>query len=187
MKRILLIALCLTGSVASADCFVRSNIKLTIAQLNVKPTDYQRIVVPDKNGSKCVMRYRVHIKEDWQTVEGIATAKTAAEACVKASDIRKASLLEEVTPNKVSSDTQMVCSDQPEIRVRRVRIGETIWESETDFHAHPNETSYFDYKRTRCRMFVERGARGNNLQTHQGIICKVDTLPDSKWRVIDKY
>ena len=187
MKRIFLITLCLVGSVASADCFVRSSIKLTIVQLNVKPTDYQRIVVPDRNGSKCVLRYRVHIKDDWQTVEGIATAKTAAEACIRAADIQKASLLEEVTPNKVSAETLMVCSDQPDIRVRVVRIGDTIWESETDFHAHPDETSYFNYKRTKCRMFVERGARDRNLYTHQGIICKMDTLPDSKWRVIDKY
>lgn len=187
MKRILILALCLTGSVASADCFIRSSIKLTIAQLNVKPTDYQRIVVPDKNGSKCILRYRVHIKEDWQAVEGIGFGKTPAEACIRAADIQRASLLEEVTPNKVSADTQMVCSDQPEIRVRPVRIGETIWESETDFHAHPDENSYFNYKRTKCRMFVERGAKDRNLQTHQGIICKVDTLQDSKWRVIDKY
>ena len=87
----------------------------------------------------------------------------------------------------MSADTQMVCSDLPEIRVRPVRIGDLVLESETDLHTIPAYRKPFTYKRSVCRMFAERDSRNQNLMLYQGVVCRVDNMPNSKWRVIDKY
>ena len=68
-----------------------------------------------------------------------------------------------------------------------MRIGDVIWQSEVDIHTIPTERRDFWYKRSRCRMFIERDAKNSNLWLYQGEICQISNTPDSKWRVIDKY
>jgi hypothetical protein len=187
MKRLFILGLCLVSTTVFADCYVRSSIKLTRQAINAGPTDIQKMVVPDAIGQKCVLRYRVHIGDEWHTAEGTSVGKTEAEACARAQDIGNGRVLAEVEPSQIRADTQMVCSDLPDIRIRAVRIGEVVWDSETDMHRNEQERKYFDYKQTRCRMFTERNAKDRNLYTYQGIICKADTNPNGKWRVVDKY
>ena len=187
IKKTIILAMCLASSVAVADCHIRSNIKLSRQKIDFGPTDIQRIVTPDAAGSKCALRYRVNIGDEWQTAEGIGRGATEAEACTQAMDFRQGALLSEVKPTRVTADTQMVCSDLEDIRIRTVKIGEVIWESETDMHRHQDERKYFDYKQTQCRMFTERNVKDRNLYTYQGLICKVNSTPNSKWRVVDKY
>lgn len=191
MKSLLLSTILIAGLThcndARADCYVRSNIKLTRQSINAGPTDVQKLVVPDSAGQKCVMHYRVHIGNEWHTAEGTGVGLTEGDACKTALIIGNGSVLAEVEPSRVSADTQMVCSDLPDIRIRAVRIGEVVWESETDMHRNEQERGYFDYKQTKCRMFTERNAKDRNLYTYQGIICRVNSIPNSKWRVVDKY
>ena len=187
MKRTVLFGLCLASAVANADCYVRSSIKLSVQPVNTTPTDIQKLVVPDAKGFKCVIRYRIHINDDWQTAEGIGYNKTEAGACIQALELQKGFILEEVIPTRVKADTQMVCSDLIDIKVRPVKVGETIWDSEADMHRHPAERTPFNYKGTVCRMFTERNDKDRNLYTYQGIMCRTTSQPDSKWRVIDKY
>lgn len=182
MKRLLLLLALASGTV-NADCYVRSSIRLTQGQ----PVDWQKLVTPDTRGQKCVVRYRVQINGNWQTAEGVGYGSNEGLACAQAMDINRGSILEEVTLQHVRADTQMVCSDLPEITVHPVQIGDVIWQSETDIHTIPAERKDFWYKRSQCRMFIERDAKNANLWLYQGVICKVDTTPNSKWRVIDKY
>lgn len=183
MKRALILGLCLASSVAYADCHIRSSVKLTRQNVEFGPTDIQKIVTP----GQCVAHYRVNVDDEWRTVEGVGRGATEAEACQQAVDITRGNLLSEVEPRRVTADTQMVCTDFEEIRIRPVRIGEVVWESETDVHRHVKERGYFDYKQTRCRMFTERNVKDRNLYTYQGVICRINSRPDSKWRVVDKY
>jgi len=187
MKRLLILGLILSSSVATAECYTRSEIRLTRQNVNAGPTDLQKLIVPDANGNKCTVRYRIHVGDDWYTAEGSATAQTESEACARAVDIGRGTVLAEIEPSGVSSDTQMVCSDITDIRVRKVHAGETIWESETDMHVIPAERTYFSYKGTQCRMFVERNAKERNMYLYQGIMCRADSRSDSKWLVVDKY
>ena len=187
MKHLLILSLVAVVGAAQADCYMHSDIKLTNKIVNGTATDYQKLVVPDKRGSKCVLKYRVNIDGDWQNAEGVGYGKTEDQACASAMELTHGALLMEVQPTKVSAKTEMVCSDLPDIKVHPVKIGDIIWESETDVHSHPQERGYFDYKRTRCRMFVERNAQFQNLYTYQGIICKLNTTQYSKWQVVDKY
>lgn len=187
MKLGIALVLCLASNLAIADCYVRSNIKLTRQTINAGPTDVQRLVTPIPKGQRCLMQYRVHIGDEWKTAEGTGEGATEGAACAQALDIGNGSVLAEIEPSQITAKTQMICSDLPDIRVRPVRIGEIVWESETDMHLHPEERKYFTYKSTRCRMFTERGAKDRNLSVYQGIICKMESGPNAKWRVVDKY
>lgn len=170
-----------------ADCYMRADINLSQMKVQGTPTDIQKLVAPDALGNKCTVRYRLWADGQWRTLEGSAVARTEAEACARAMTSKIYSLVE-ITPGLITSDNQMVCSDLPEITVRPVNRGELIWESETDMHSHPSQRGqYFTYKQARCRKFIERTARDQNLIIYQGIICQNDTGPNSKWRVIDKY
>jgi len=187
MKRTLIVVACLSAGLASAECYVRSNIQVAKQSIFGAPTDIQRIVTPDARGFQCVLRYRLNINSDWQTVEGVATAKTEDDACARAIDVGRASILEEPKAQSVKHDTQMVCGDITDIRVHPVHINDVIWESEVDIHTIPAERAYFQYKRTQCRMFVERDNKAQNLYLYQGVICRENSSPRSKWRVVDKY
>jgi len=172
---------------ANADCYLRLTSNITNRAIFGEPTDVQRLVTPDPKGHKCVLRYRLNVDLEWRSIEGVGYGKTDDLACSSAKDVRSGRLLEEVTREKVRAGQEMVCSDLPDIRVRPVRIGETVWESEVDVHTIPAERPYFNYKNTVCRTFVERNVKNRNLWTYQGVICKQDSLADSKWRVVDKY
>jgi hypothetical protein len=188
MKKVIILAICLASSSAIADCYMRSNINLSRQTVYGAPTDIQRAVAPDSGRQKCVMRYRIYINDAWQTAEGVGYGKTEDAACEQALNLSRGTVLQEVEPSSVRADNQMVCSDLPDIRVRPVRRGELIWESETDMHSHPQERgNYFNYKQAKCRKFIERVDKEQNLIIYQGIICQANTLAGSKWRVIDKY
>jgi hypothetical protein len=174
-------------SQSNADCYVHSKIRLSRPAIVAGPTDVQRMAIPDSKGFKCVTNYRVYINKQWYTAEGSATARTESEACNQAMDLGRGSVLAEVEPNRVTSDMSLICSDIPAIQIRPVRVGETIWESETDLHTEKSEQKYFFYKRDRCRYFTEQAVRENNMITYQGIICKKNSQPNSKWQVVDKF
>ena len=181
------IALLVASGIAHAECHIRMNTNITRQAVFGAATDVQRMIVPDARGYKCVVRYRLNINADWQTIEGTGVARTEEQACGQAVDLKRGAVLEEVTAQKVRADQQMVCSDLPDIRVRTVKHGDVIWESEVDIHTVPAERPYFLYKNTQCRMFVERNSRDQNLFTYQGIICRLNTTKNSKWQVVDKY
>lgn len=189
MKHAVILLVCLASAPALADCYQRSNIKITQQKINTPPTDIQTLVTPDARGQKCVARYRLHIGNAWTTVEGSAVAKNEQEACNLAVDVNRGVALEEVAPATVSADHQLVCSDLPDIRVRPVKKGELVWESETDLHSHILErrNPYFQLKGATCRKFIERTPKHQNLIIYQGIICRATTAPNSKWIVLDKY
>jgi hypothetical protein len=185
MKR-LLIALMMLPALSQAECLMHTNIKINLMKLTSPPVDFQKIVVPDPKGFHCTARYRVNISGNWKDAEGQGTAKDKATACTTAMNVANGVILDE-TPKTVSSTMQMVCSDFKDIHVHPVRIGDTIHESEVDIHSVPAERPYFYYKRTLCRMFVERTTEGQDLWLYQGIICQISPTSGSLWRVIDKY
>ncbi len=189
MKLTLALVLCAVATTSVAECYQRSEINISRQKINTAATDVQKMVTPDSKGQRCVARYRLHIGNAWVTVEGSAVAQTEELACQQALDIKQAVALEEVPPNSVRADQQLICSDLPDIRVRAVRTGELIWESEADLHSHPLERGepYFFWKQARCRKFIERTAQNQNLIIYQGIMCQATTTANSKWLVLDKY
>jgi hypothetical protein len=187
MKKYLLVALMALANTTHADCLMRSSIKISQDQINSVPTDIQKMVVPDAKGNRCILHYRLHVGARWQTVEGVGLGATEPAACSNALDVSRGAILEEVTPKTVQADSQMVCSDLQEIHMHPVRIGDVIWESETDIHNIPAQRPYFRYKNTQCRLFVETNSKEMDLVIYQGVICRVDSTQQSRWQVVDKF
>jgi len=170
-----------------AECYMRSSTTMSRQTIQTQPVDIEQLVTPDDKGYVCSARYRVQVDNSWQTLEGIGRAGTEARACALAVEVDRGHALLEVKPQTIKADSQMVCSDLPDIQVHPVKIGDVIYQSEVDMHTIPSERKDFWYKRTQCRMFVEKDAKNTNLWLYQGVICRIDTTPKSKWRVIDKY
>lgn len=184
----LIYLLLLISTTASANCYVRISTNLSKEVVNSRPTDLQKYITDDKAGYKCVMRYRIHVNDQWETVEGEGIGDTESEACVQAIRPTKAQVLKEIELDKITAETQVVCSDKETIQVRAVQVGEQVWESETDIHILPAERLNFVYKGTTCRWFVERNAQRQNMILYQGVICKVNNQSSSsKWIVVDKF
>jgi hypothetical protein len=188
MKCVAVLALLVTTHIpAYAECFMRVRANLSKMGISAEGKDTQKLVVPDSRGQMCTVRYRIVVNNQWRTVEGQGVGKNETAACREAYSTKNAYFLVDIEPQKINSDTQMVCSDLPDIRVRPVHIGEVVWESETDLHINLAERAYFNYKNTQCRFFFERNSMTQNLTTYQGVICKIDRTRNSKWQVIDKF
>jgi hypothetical protein len=187
MKRLLLVILATVSTLSYADCYMRMSTRLSRQVVDSQPVDWQRISTPDARGQKCVIRYRIQYQGKWETAEGVGYGANEGAACAQALDLSNGSLLKEVEPQRISADSQMICSDLLDITVHPVRIGDIIYQSEVDMHTIPSERKDFWYKRTQCRMFVEKDMKNTNLWLYQGVICRINTTPNSKWRVIDKY
>ena len=101
MKYLALSLLVLAGTV-HADCHVRVATKLSSKAVFGQPTDIQRMVVPDAKGYQCVVRYRLNLNLDWQTIEGTAVGKTETQACSEAYTTSKVSILKDIVPQQDS-------------------------------------------------------------------------------------
>ena len=188
MNRSLAALLLLGLSLSSlADCQIRSSITVADLTTDSRPTDARYLVTPDNiSGYECSVRYRIHYEGAWHDVEGTSHGETKTDACAHALDVNRGYILAGEKATHASAETQMVCSDRPELHVHPVAIGDNIWESETEF---PSKSGlvYFKYQGDLCRFFEERGVRHRTVAIYTGVICRNGDTPESKWRVVDKF
>jgi hypothetical protein len=129
--------------------------------------------------------FRAQINGAWIDAEGESVGpKTLSEAdlCRGAMDQGRVQLLSRADGGRLAVEQNMVCTDQPQIQVRRVQIGDQVRESEV--RPHPNFPKQFNYRGTQCRWFIEPEVRGGDLLQRQGVICRSHG-PD--WKVVDKW
>ena len=181
-----IILACLLPVAAQANCYVRSAMTIQQKTNITRTTDVETLVVPiSATQNKCIVTYRALINNDWHTAEGEKIglkSLSEQELCRGAMDQGHIQLLSRANPKNMSVETNMVCSDQPKVQVRNVRVGETIQESEV--RVHPNFPNPFKHRGAQCRWFVEPELRSQDLYQHQGIIC---LSHGSKWHVVDKW
>ena len=187
MLRPTAIVLALTiPTVAHADCYVRSAMTSQARASITNITDVQPLVVPiNHTQNKCFVTYRAQVNNEWVTVEGTSVGpKTMPEEelCRGAMDQGRSQILSRANGSNMLVETNMVCDDRPEIKVRNVQIGDLVRESEV--RPHPNFPKPFRYRAAQCRWFIEPEARNADLLQRQGIIC---LSHGSTWRVIDKW
>jgi hypothetical protein len=148
--------------------------------------DVQPLVVPvSPTHNKCIVIFRAQVDGAWITGEGESTGpRTLSEAdlCRGAVDQGRTQILSRADGGRLTVEQNMVCTDRPEIQVRRVQIGDQVRESEV--RPHPNFQHQFPYRGTQCRWFIEPEIRGGDLLQRQGIICRSHG-PD--WKVVDKW
>jgi hypothetical protein len=180
-----ILGMCLPVTV-QAECYVRlamtSQQKITVSRI----TDVDTLVVPiSATQNKCIVTYRALINNAWHTLEGESTGSknlSEKELCAGAMNQGRASVLSRADNQNMSVETNMVCSDVPKPQVKKVKIGDTIKESEV--RAHPNFPKFFRHRGAQCRWFIEPELRNQDLYQYQGIIC---LSHGSEWRVVDKW
>jgi len=86
----------------------------------------------------------------------------------------------------VSTNTVVVCSDgeQPKLRTS-VKIGERVFENELP-KLKNQKNEYFNYHRTKCRLFREKYMLNDKFQLSYGVICHLDEQSEF-WQVVDKW
>ena len=170
-----------------AECYVRSAVTNQTAMTIEAIADVDPFVVPiSATQNKCIVTFRAQINGKWITAEGERIGPrtmSERELCAGAVDSGRIQILSRANGGRVTVEQNMVCNDQPEIKVRVVKRGEMVRESEV--RPHPNFPKPFTYRTAQCRWFIEPEVHpGRDLLQRQGIICQVN---GNEWQVVDKW
>jgi hypothetical protein len=187
MRRTIPLILILIASTAHGECYVRSAVTNQTAMSITAVADVEPLVVPiSATQNKCIVMFRAQVNGQWITAEGEKSGpKTMSERdlCAGAVDSGRVQILSRANGANLAVEQNMVCNEQPEIRVRSVKLGERIRESEV--LPHPNFPRPFVYRTSQCRWFIEPEVHpGRDLLQRQGIICQTN---GNEWQVVDKW
>jgi hypothetical protein len=177
------------GSEVQADCVMRTTALTTVQGKIDDIGDYVPMVGPAPNNQReCSISARVQYKGQWYTAYGKYAGPATIgdqELCLNALEIGVRQFLASKETKVVVNDQQMVCSDEPEIKIRPVQIGEVIHKSEV--LPDPDHLLYFYNKGIPCKWFVEASGSGTDYRKWKGIICKTGRKDSDEWLVVDKF
>jgi hypothetical protein len=170
-----------------AECYVRSAVTNQTTMTIEAIADVDPFVIPiSPTQNKCIVNFRAQVNGKWITAEGEKIGPRSVperELCNSAIDSGRIQILSRANGGRMTVEQNMVCTDQPEIKVRSVRRGEMVRESEV--RPHPNFPRPFTYRTAQCRWFIEPEVHpGRDLLQRQGIICQVN---GNEWQVVDKW
>jgi uncharacterized protein YcfL len=170
-------------------CVMRSTAHTQVTQKLEELADIRPMVTSvGNNAHKCSITARVQFKQAWYTVYGDKTdslSMSQGDLCIGALEDAVMTFLAGKEPASMTSEQQMICTDEPAIKTRPVEKGERIRISEVK--PHPAKPTSFPYKGTECKMFVEQGVRNNMLYEWQGVACKTGRNGGDEWTVLDKF
>jgi len=185
IKPIIFLAVAISAN-AQADCYVRSAMTSQTAVSITNVADVQPLVVPiSATENKCIVNFRAQVNGQWITAEGESVGpKTLSEAmlCKGAMDKGRTQILSRADGKNLSVEQNMVCTDQPIPKIKKVEIGDRLQESEV--LPHPNFPKRFAYHSKTCRWFAEPEVKSGDIRHRQGIICQ---LYGNEWQVVDKW
>ena len=179
-KFLSLVALAVATS-ASAECYIRSNTLSSTRDTIERRTDVQNTVVPLPSGQhRCTATFRAQIQGRWYDAEGQAIHTDPAQACAQAVNSGSVQILTRVSGTTLTTQEEMVCTDQSLPKTRAVKVGEIIRESEVNPDLqwpHPRRLADgYTY-----RWFVEPSPDG---RLTRGVIRQ---LNKTDWQVVDKW
>jgi hypothetical protein len=184
----LLIALLAAFSVANAECILRTTSVTKVTGHIDEIVEIKPIVTPtSKTEKSCSITARVLYKAKWYSVMDSYTGANElddVERCTNAVELSVRRFLASMESPSMHNEQQMVCSEEPELKYRKVKIGDVVQIAEVA--PHPTSTATFTHKGAMCRWFVED--RPNTSTPWQGIICKQNQDPKANnWVVVDKF
>ena len=187
MFRKIPLILLFASTAAYSDCYVRSAVTNRTTMSITSIADVEPLVVPiSATQNKCIVTFRAQVNGNWITAEGEKVGSKSIseqELCTGATDQGRIQILSRANGANLAVEQNMVCNEQPEIKVRSVKRGEIIRESEV--RPHPNFPKPFAYRTSQCRWFIEPEVHpGRDLLQRQGIICQVN---GNEWQVVDKW
>ena len=177
----------LIATSAYGNCYVRSAVTNRTSMSITAVADIEPLVVPiSATQNKCIVTFRAQVNGEWITAEGeqVGPRSTSEkDLCASAVDSGRIQILSRANGATLAVEQNMVCNEQPEIKVRVVKRGEVIRESEV--RPHPTFPKPFVYRTAQCRWFIEPEVHpGRDLLQRQGIICQIN---GNEWQVVDKW
>ena len=151
---------------AHSECYVRSAMTSLASMSITSIADMDPMVVPiSPTHNKCLVSFRAQVNGGWITVEAEKVGlKNIPEKqlCDEAIEQGRIQVLSRLNPGQIQVEQSMVCDERPAIKVRSVKRGEVILESEV--RPHPNFPKPFTYRTSKCRWFIEPEVHpGNDL------------------------
>lgn len=149
--------------------------------------EIRHFVTPEINGvRKCVVSFRARIGHEWYTAHGDSVFvgnQNSQQVCATAYQRAEQNVRNTVSPDQISSESVMVCSDRSDHElVRRTHVGTMARLSQ--FRPHPDRPREFHHNGTQCRWFLDTEFRHTDVATFQGVICHVQ---NQMWVVVDKF
>jgi len=177
-----------SGAVYS-DCIMRTTSLTKVAGKIDDIADIRPLVSPSFNDERrCAISARVEYRGKWHTIYADYAGPDEVgdqELCVNAVEIGVRQFLASKEAKLLRSDQQMVCSDESEIKMRPVQVGEVVRISEV--MPHPEKTAPFAVKGVECRWFIEPSGSGANYYRWQGVVCRTGRRDSEEWTVVDKF
>lgn len=175
-------------ALAQAECVMTDRVTTAATVQIQERSGLRQNIVPSPQAGyrRCIVSFRARINHEWHTAVGFYDwpgNTSDDQGCAVAQARADASVRTQVFPTGVRSESTMVCTDRPNLEIKReVRVG-TQGELH-QFRPHPEYTREFWHNGARCRWFMDTDWQQNDVQTRQGVICRLD---NSKWVVVDKF
>ena len=180
---------CTFPSAALSECIMRTTSLTRVVGKIDDVADIRPLVSPSFNNERrCAISARVLYRGNWHTVYSDYTGPVEVgdrELCVNAVELAVRQFLASKEAKLLHSEQQMVCSDEPEIKVRPVQKGEVVRISEV--LPHPEKQAAFALKGVECRWFIEPAGSGTNYYRWQGVVCRTGRRDSGEWTVVDKF
>jgi hypothetical protein len=180
----------LVGLNAQAECILHStSVSKVVGKVDEIADTRYMVGSTFNNERKCSTSSRVQYHGQWETVYGEYTGDPSIgdqELCLNAVELSVRQFLASKEDKLTHFEQQMVCTDEEPIKLRPVKLGEVIRESEVQ--PDPDNTFLFQYKGATCKRFIEPGTReGRDLYLWHGVICKLGRRDSDNWTVLDMY
>lgn len=186
LKRILLVLA--IPVLAHAECIMTDRVTSAATVQIQERSGLKKDIVPSPNLGyrRCIVSFRARINHEWHTAVGFYDwpgNTSDDQGCAVAQSRAEVSVRTQVAPVGVRSESTMVCTDRPNLNtMRRVQVGTRA--ELHQFRPHPEYTREFWHNGTRCRWFMDTEWQHNDVQSRQGVICRLDA---TNWVVVDKF
>lgn len=163
---------------ALAECDIRSASQLNHEREVGPVTDLEKT----KSTGKCVVRYRLMVDGVWNLVQAEEAGLEQEESlCYYAIEKARRELLVGLG-GTFQTEAITVCKDGRSAS-SKLTIGDTILENEV---AWTKKGKYFNYRNSKCRLFIDRRELNRQLNVTYGVICQIDSNGEN-WIVVDKW
>ncbi len=163
---------------ALAECDIRSASQLNHEREVGPVTDLEKT----KSAGKCAVRYRLMVDGVWNLVKAEESGLEQEESlCYYAIEKARKELLVGLG-GTFQTEAITVCKDDRSANAK-LSIGDTILENEV---AWIKNGKYFNYRNSKCRLFIDRRELNRQLNVTYGVICQLDSIGEN-WIVIDKW
>ena len=168
------IAFCMVASTATAECYLNEVTNSESVGTIESVKSISKSVVPWRdNQQKCMVTFDAKVGGEWhQGLGSFVFNKDEGKACAVALESGKRQLLEQLFPQDIRSESELVCNDgEPEERsglegLTKIAGREFMYESKT------------------CGLFFETVQEGSSLYQYTVVMCEISP---NKWVEMDRF